>query len=238
MTTERVSHPAAAARAGAARYARPNPANEPFASTVATVTANVLGIPEAEFTTRVRQAVMKLMADVDNLRQELGSLRSRLEDAERAADQDQLLPILNRRAFVRELSRHIASVGRYGAPASLVYFDLDGFKTVNDTHGHAAGDAVLKHFTEMLGAHVRESDVVGRIGGDEFALILPHAREEQANRKAASLVDALSASPALWSGAVLSVRLSYGVFELRPGDSAETALSHADNAMYARKRNK
>ena len=113
----------------------------------------VLGIPEAEFTPRVRDAIMGLMGEVDILRRELNQTRARLEEAGKAADQDQLLPLFNRRAFVRELTRYIAFAGRYGTPASLIYFDLDGFKAVNDTYGHAAGDAVLAHFADVLLAH-------------------------------------------------------------------------------------
>ena len=139
------------------------------------VPASVLGIPESEFTPRVRDAIMGLMSEVDSLRRELGDTRKRLDEVEKSADQDGLLPLLNRRAFVRELTRYIAFTGRYNTPASLIYFDLNHMKKVNDTHGHAAGDAVLKHFSEVLQTQVRDSDSVGRLGGDEFGVLLSHA---------------------------------------------------------------
>ena len=110
--------------------------------------ASVLGIPEAEFTPRVRDAIMGLMSEVDNLRRELSQTRSRLDEVEKTADQDSMLPLLNRRAFVRELTRYIAFTGRYNTPASLIYFDLNHLKQTNDTLGHAAGDAVLTHFAK------------------------------------------------------------------------------------------
>jgi len=237
MTTERAVRPAAVVQAAAAGYARRAQALAPETSAApAPVSATVLGIPEAEFTARVRQAVARLLGDIDALRGELGFLRSKLEDVERIADQDQLLPVLNRRAFMRELSRHIAYVGRYRVPASLVYFDLDDFKRINDTYGHAGGDAVLAHFSEMLSTHVRESDVVGRIGGDEFAVILTHVGLEQAQRKATALLDALG-TYALGNGETIPpIGFSYGVIELMPGESAETALSRADSEMYDKKR--
>ncbi len=194
------------------------------------------GISESELTPRVRETVASLMGEIDRLRQELAHAQARLEDVERAADQDQLLPLLNRRAFVRELTRHIGFAARYGTPASLVYFDLDGFKRINDTFGHAAGDEVLRHFAGTLLAHVRESDVVGRLGGDEFGVILSHADLAQANRKAASLMETLSASPAQMSGMPLAVGYSYGAFELVAGENADTAIAHADEAMYRQKR--
>jgi len=79
------------------------------------------------------------MSEVDSLRRELTQTRARLEDVEKTADQDGMLPLLNRRAFVRELTRYIAFTGRYNTPASLIYFDLNHMKKTNDTLGHAAG---------------------------------------------------------------------------------------------------
>jgi diguanylate cyclase (GGDEF)-like protein len=202
----------------------------------AVANARVLGIPESEFTPSVRDAIMKLMGEVDSLRRELEKTKARLEEVERTADQDHLLPLLNRRAFVRELTRYIAYSDRYGTPASLVYFDLDGFKAVNDTHGHAGGDAVLAHFADTLRANVRDSDIVGRLGGDEFGVILSHATQEMAYKKADSLAAKLKSSPAQWRGQSIPMTFSYGAFELKAGESAETAMARADEAMYANKR--
>ncbi len=156
----------------------------------------MLGIPEDEFTPRVRDAIMGLMSEVDNLRRELTQTRARLDEAEKTADQDHMLPLLNRRAFVRELTRYIAFTGRYNTPASLIYFDLNHLKLTNDTLGHAAGDAVLTQFSKVLLTHVRESDCVGRLGGDEFAILLSHATQEHALKKADTLADAVQAQPA------------------------------------------
>src|SRR5580693_507047 len=119
---------------------------------VALPNAKLFGIPEDEFTARVRSALLNLTVEADALKRELAEMRAKLEETERAADLDHLLPTLNRRAFVRELARHIGVVARYGTPACLVYFDLDGFKRVNDSFGHAAGDAVLAHFASSLQA--------------------------------------------------------------------------------------
>jgi len=197
---------------------------------------NVLGIPEHEFTPRVRDAILKLMGEMDSLRRELHNTRARLEEVERTADQDHLLPLLNRRAFVRELSRHIGFSTRYGTPASLIYFDLDDFKNVNDTYTHAGGDAVLAHFADTLLCHVRDTDVVARLGGDEFGVILSHTCADLANRKAENLANVLAASPALWNGRTIAVGFSYGAFELTPSESADSAMARADEAMYANKR--
>jgi diguanylate cyclase (GGDEF)-like protein len=201
-----------------------------------TPSATVLGIPEAEFTPRVRDAIMGLMGEVDSLRRELYQTRSKLDEAEKAADQDVMLPLLNRRAFVRELARYIAVTGRYNTPASLIYFDLNHLKKTNDTHGHAAGDAVLAHFADVLLKHVRDSDCVGRLGGDEFGVLLSHANQEQALRKADTLAEKLKSSPTRWEGQEIFVSFAYGAFQLQSGDNPDTAMARADQAMYAQKK--
>src|SRR5665213_147186 len=176
----KIDRPSAArsARNVAAAYGRRVEPAAPAETVDAVLPTSILGIPEAEFTPKVRDAIMGLMSEVDSLRRELSQTRARLEDVEKTADQDHMLPLLNRRAFVRELARYIAFTGRYNTPASLIYFDLNRLKSTNDTLGHAAGDAVLTQFSSVLLAHVRESDCVGRLGGDEFGILLSHATQE------------------------------------------------------------
>jgi diguanylate cyclase (GGDEF)-like protein len=198
----------------------------------------VSGIPESEFTPRVRDAIMKLMSEVDRLRGELAGAKRRLEELETMADQDALLPILNRRAFVREMSRIISFAERYQLPASLLYFDLDHFKEINDQHGHAAGDAVLAHVSQLLTENVRESDVVGRLGGDEFGIILAKADEEQAQAKSGSLAELITSRPTIWENVKLNVHCTHGAYTFRPGENANQAIAKADEAMYASKRGK
>jgi len=236
MKIERSSATRATRAIGAAAYAR---RVEP-AATVDTadviVPATVMGIPESEFTPRVRDAIMGLMGEVDSLRRELSQTRARLDEVEKTADQDHLLPLLNRRAFVRELTRYIAFTGRYNTPASLIYFDMNHLKKINDAHGHAAGDAALRHFAETLLSHVRESDCVGRLGGDEFGVLLTHANQDQALKKADVLAEALHATPTVWNGNEIPVSFSYGAFELKAGDNADIAMARADEAMYQQKK--
>jgi diguanylate cyclase (GGDEF)-like protein len=200
--------------------------------------ASVLGIPEAEFTPRVRDAIMGLMAEVDRLRQDLERTQQRLEAAETAADQDGLLPVLNRRAFVREMSRIMSFGDRYDLNASLIYFDLDGFKAVNDSLGHAAGDAALHHVAKLLIDNVRESDVVGRLGGDEFGVILAKADQAQAEKKAQSLSDLFLAQPFEWQSKPLALSFAFGVHAFKKGEGVDLAMASADKAMYAAKKGK
>jgi diguanylate cyclase (GGDEF)-like protein len=220
---------------GAGGYTRRGQAVVPAVQPVA-ASASVMGIPDEEFTPRVRDAMMSLMGEVEAMRRELSQARAKVDELEKVADRDHLLPILNRRAFVRELTRYISFAVRYGTPASLLYFDLDGFKQVNDGHGHAAGDAVLEHFAEVLSTNVRDTDVVGRLGGDEFGVVLSHANQAQAQAKAQSLADVLHEAPVSWQSKKIPVAFSFGAFELSSSDSADLAIARADEAMYAHKR--
>lgn len=177
----------------------------------------------------------RLAAELAFLRQEVARLQARLEEAESLADTDVLAPVLNRRAFLRELNRIIAFVGRYQSSAALLYFDLDGFKGVNDRFGHAAGDAALRTVAGRLLAHVRESDIVGRLGGDEFAVILVQVEEAAARAKAEALAGVLAADPVAFDGVEIAVQATCGLCMLEAGLAAEQALSRADAAMFLRK---
>jgi len=194
------------------------------------------GIPQTELTPQVSAAIGMLMAEVQKLREELSQSRKRIEFLETLADQDALAPVLNRRAFVRELTRMIAYSERYDVAGSVLYFDVDDMKQVNDQLGHAAGDAVLTRVAETLVRESRASDVVGRLGGDEYAVILSQADVQTAAAKAASLAQAVAAETIDWESEKINVTLSYGVHTFAGGEQVEQALDAADRAMYARKR--
>lgn len=179
--------------------------------------------------------VRALAEEADALREQVRALSERLAEAERLADRDTLTPLLNRRAFLREVQRAIAVARRHEIPASVIFFDLDGFKGVNDRFGHAAGDAALVAVACRLLAEVRESDVVGRLGGDEFAVLLLHADRQTALQKAETLSAAISREAVGFNGARFAVGATYGVREIAGADSAEQALAEADAVMYLRK---
>ena len=193
-------------------------------------------IVEGELSPELKGAVSRLTADRDRLRAELAKARARITSLERLADEDALAPVANRRAFVRQLSRMIAYAHRYGVPASLVYFDVNNMKQINDTHGHAAGDAALCHIAKVLRDNIRSSDIVGRLGGDEFGVVLAQSDRTQAESKAGALAEAIAATPLRWGTADLSVTAAYGVRVLAETDDAQHAIEAADRAMYAQKR--
>lgn len=166
---------------------------------------------------------------------ERADLAEKLQIAESLAVRDPLTAALNRRGFMTELHRTMSEMERYGTPAAVIYVDLDGFKGVNDNYGHAAGDAVLKHVGRFLSEQVRESDVVGRLGGDEFGIILNHVSAEEARVKAQALSDAVNASAILHAGVAHRVRVSVGVHPIAQVEEPERAIERADEAMYADK---
>ncbi len=200
-----------------------------------TDTASVMGIPEIELTSKVRDAIMALMREVEKLRRELDSNRAQITELKRMADQDSLIAVFNRRAFVRELSRVLSYSERYGTPSSVLYFDINSFKAINDTYGHAAGDAVIERVAKILTEEVRESDVVGRLGGDEFGVILSHADNGTAREKAQMLAQRIRDSAFAWDGHSIKLDVAYGIYSFKQGEDAQQALEAADKAMYAHK---
>jgi diguanylate cyclase (GGDEF)-like protein len=204
-------------------------------TTAADDPVSLLGLPEEDLTPSARTALRHLIEEVEALRRELGFTQSRLAELERLANEDALAPISNRRAFLRDLARTIGYVERYGAACSLLYFDLDGLKTINDTFGHAAGDAALIHVAEVLLANTRSSDVVGRLGGDEFGVLLTRADEAAAHSKAERLADAVAVTRLSWKGRVIPISVAFGAHRLVGGEDSQAALAAADRAMYRQK---
>lgn len=176
-----------------------------------------------------------LLGEVQRLEGELAATRARMKELEATADIDPVTGIFNRRGFDRELARSLAYVKRYGTRAALFYIDLDGFKPVNDRHGHAAGDAVLKAVAAMLTRNVRASDTVARLGGDEFGLILWNLGEGDAGSKAWALEAATTEAAIEWEGEPLGVGASIGFAMITAEDELAAVMARADQAMYARK---
>lgn len=178
------------------------------------------------------------VAEIMRLRAEIEVLRQRAEAAEALADYDVLTPVFNRRGFITAMRRIMAYSIRHEVPAVLLYLDLDGFKTINDTMGHAAGDAALVRVAQMLQDNVRATDAVGRLGGDEFAVVLLKAGLKEGKDKAAVLKQSLDAAPFEWEGASAPLGASFGVRALADHSDPEVWLAEADAAMWVRKRSR
>jgi diguanylate cyclase (GGDEF)-like protein/PAS domain S-box-containing protein len=158
------------------------------------------------------------------------------QQLQQLADHDTLTGLFNRRRFAEELRRELSRASRSGTGGAVLSVDLDGFKAINDSAGHAAGDAVLAEIGRTLIRHVRGSDVVGRMGGDEFGVLLPEAGREQALAGAEHLLHAIQDCSVNVEGTTFSVTASIGV-TLFGADttSAEELLTGADLAMYSAK---
>ena len=192
-------------------------------------------LPTAPGARNVPSELAVLLGEIERLQAALKAEQARVKELEASADTDPLTQVFNRRGFDRELKRSLAYVKRYWTRAALIYVDLDGFKPVNDQHGHAAGDAVLTAVAALLTRSVRASDTVARLGGDEFGLILWNLSEADAAAKAWALEAAIGETSVDWGGGALSVGASIGFAMLGPSDDLAEALSKADHAMYARK---
>ncbi len=154
----------------------------------------------------------------------------------RLATTDSLTGVANRRRFIEQLDKELARIKRFNLPASLLMVDIDYFKRVNDTYGHAAGDAVLKHLTASAEHHLRSIDLFGRIGGEEFAVLLPGTDKEGAREFAEQLRSYVAETPAKIEAGEVHVTISIGVTQFKPTDLIPDAIfARADEALYRAK---
>lgn len=197
---------------------------------------DMLGIPADEMTPTVKLAVSALLEKLDDVSRDLSRTKENLSELERLVDVDVVAPIPNRRAFMRRLTWAITMHERYNHPSTILFFDLNDFKQINDQFGHAAGDMAIRHISHLLANTMRESDFLARIGGDEFAVIMYYAEEEAAKKRAAKIAEKLEKTPLIFNGKRIQLSTAYGCYCLKSGDDAESALSSADTSMYMDKR--
>ena len=162
--------------------------------------------------------------------------RRRIAELEDLVMTDELTGLANRRGFLAALHRVLDSAGRYQEGGALAFVDVDAFKQVNDTHGHACGDAVLRKVGEVLTTNTRGSDVVARFGGDEFAVLLFRLNQTEALARVKQLHQLLNAAIARHGPKEIPIRASLGATPFGPEDDAEALLGRADDAMYRDKR--
>ncbi len=155
--------------------------------------------------------------------------------AQAAASTDPLTGCANRRAFAVHVAEALAQSARKSEPVSVVLLDIDRFKSVNDTYGHAAGDAVIRHVADVLRDGVRTSDIVARLGGEEFCVLLPGADARFAESLATRLRVGLQEPAAHADHAGLRVTASFGVAQARPNEAWDALFARADRALYEAK---
>jgi diguanylate cyclase len=175
-----------------------------------------------------------LSTDLTERAKETQALRAALEQAREAAMTDALTGLPNRRAFGAALAKAMGEPGKL----SVAMLDIDHFKKINDTHGHAAGDAVLRSLAQCVGDWLRETDHAARIGGEEFAVLMPRASGEEAARLTDRLRRLLAAERFLTANGKgrFHITVSVGVAEHHRAEAAEELIGRADAALYEAKR--
>jgi diguanylate cyclase (GGDEF)-like protein len=176
-----------------------------------------------------------LLEEIGRLREQVAQLEQRVEQLDELAHQDTLICMPNRRGFMRALERFIDRAKRYGENAAMLFVDLDGLKMINDSFGHKAGDGALIQVAELLAGGVRRSDVVARIGGDEFGILLAHADSQSAHETAARLEDLICGCEFTHDGDALPLSVAIGVGMIDGDDEADEVMARADEEMYRRK---
>ena len=184
----------------------------------------------------LRDAAEEALTAAIDAERRLAEQDKRVEVLERLARTDELTALLNRRGFHAELRRAVSAAGRYDERGVLIYVDLDGFKPINDTYGHAAGDEVLRRVADTLRDHIRDTDSVGRMGGDEFCVLLTRTSWKDGLAKAKDLERSLNNTFVGWRGRMIAVRASLGVHAYGSKDDSADLLDRVDDAMYATKR--
>ena len=192
-------------------------------------------IPLHERSQESDEILVKANADLNG---EIARLRLRILELEHAADTDPLVPVYNRRAFMREISRAQTVMERYDMLSTLIFIDLNEFKSVNDRFGHGIGDQLLKMIGSVLKEGVRHCDMVARLGGDEFGVLLFKADVAVARAKAQTLCCRIAEQSVELPTGGISVGAAWGVAPCEPGDTPEQILARADRAMYMAKRSR
>ncbi len=157
------------------------------------------------------------------------------ENLRRLADTDELTGLTNRRSFFASANRHLAEAKESGNPVALLVIDADHFKQLNDTYGHATGDAALQFLAEKLTCSVRENDLTCRLGGEEFAILLPGMSETSAEPLAKRLLKIISAQPMVFDRKIIEMSVSCGIADSNVSYGMTKLFKAADDALYAAK---
>ena len=173
----------------------------------------------------------RIRGDQRRLRAANRRLAELLGDAERLARTDALTGLANARAFTERLRQEVARAQREGTPLCLGYVDVDNLKAVNDAHGHAAGDELLREVARAIGQSVRASDVAARLGGDEFAVLFVGMKQDAAEAAAGRLLERLRRLDELHPGRNLGASIGVAMYAAPP-ETAEEMIRTADAAMY------
>ena len=176
--------------------------------------------------------ILRMRRQISEQIESIAQVQTLTAEVYKLAALDQLTGLYNRRSGEQRLSEEIARSIRYGRPLTLLMVDLDGLKQVNDKLGHAAGDLLLKAFSDRLQRAIRGSDLAVRLGGDEFMVMLPECRAEEVRH----VLLRLEGASVTYEGHHIPCRFSRGWVDYQPGETATELMKRADDALYANKR--
>lgn len=191
---------------------------------------------EAQESPDPNTVVIKALEYAAEAEQRIASLSARVRTLESLAKTDELTGLLNRRGFHDAVRRELSTASRYDEQGVLAYIDLDGFKQINDTFGHAAGDEVLRTVGRQLGTNIRTTDIAARLGGDEFAILFVRASHIPARDRARTMLGELNGLQVKWKSKFLTVHASMGLAPYDSDTGFEDLFARADRAMYREKR--
>jgi diguanylate cyclase (GGDEF)-like protein len=176
--------------------------------------------------------LIRMRNQLANQIESLAKVQTLTDEVYKLAALDQLTGLYNRRSGEQRLAEEISRAVRHQRPLTVLLIDLDGLKQTNDKLGHAAGDLVLKTFSERLQKAIRGSDLAVRLGGDEFMALLPECRAEEVGH----VMGRIQGLEADYEGTRIPIRFSRGWTDYKPGETSEELLKRADQALYADKR--
>jgi len=181
--------------------------------------------------------INKLNNELEQANKEAEALRQQVVEAQQAAMRDQLTGIPNRMSYEQNITAELARYKRYQKPFSIMVWDVDKFKNINDSYGHAAGDKVLTIVAKLLEANVRETDHLARYGGEEFVIILPETSLQQAPPLTEKLRKGIENIEFHFRGKRVVITASCGLAEVKPGEDSIALFKRADAALYRAKEN-
>ena len=186
----------------------------------------------------VRNLLVQTMETLKTARRRIDEQQHHIKLLSQLSTTDTATGLLNMRGLHLVLRRVLARIKRDGSQGALIVIDLDGFKAINDTYGHVAGDNVLAAVARFLTGNVREGDEVARLGGDEFAVMMPGVSRREADRRAATLSEGLNGLVVQWDQRSIQVRGSVGGACFGPDDDLDSVYRRADEEMYRRKQDR
>lgn len=190
---------------------------------------------QAEKQAEANVRIETLKTRLEETQEESDLLRERLVIQRAHAQLDPLTKLPNRQAYDHQFNSEFSRWQRYGKPLTMMIADIDFFKKINDTFGHAAGDKVLKTVARVLQTNLRDTDFIARFGGEEFVILMPETKIDAAIKVAEKLRTTMMDCPFHSSNRKVPVTMSLGVCEFKKGDTQEIAFDKADKALYKAK---